>query len=74
MRRTLFSLFVSMLWLGSMTTAAFAQAAGAKVDDISGAWILIELFPDETHAHRISLQVADANESSANESSANESS
>lgn len=59
MRRALFSLFVSMLWLGSLTTAALAQAAGAKGDDISGAWILIELFPDETHAHRMSLQVAD---------------
>jgi len=26
--------------------------------DISGAWILIELFPDETRAHRMNLQVA----------------
>ena len=59
MRRTLFSLFISLLWLGSLTTAAHAQASGVKGADISGAWILIELFPDETHTHRMSLQVAD---------------
>jgi amidase len=59
MRRVLFSLLISLLWLGSLTAAALAQAAGAKGSDISGAWILIELFPDETHTHRMSLQVAD---------------
>jgi hypothetical protein len=59
MRRALFSLLISLLWLGSLTAAALAQAAGAKGSDISGAWILIELFPDETHTHRMSLQVAD---------------
>src|SRR5262249_48246222 len=59
MRRTLFSLSVSLLWLGSLTTAAIAQAAGAKDNGVSGAWILIEQFPDETHTHRMSLQVAD---------------
>ena len=59
MRRAFFSLFVSLLWFGSLTTAALAQAAGAKGADISGAWILIELFPDETHTHRMSLQIAD---------------
>ena len=58
MRCALFSLFVSLLWLGSLTTAGLAQAAGAKGADISGAWILIEVFPDETHTHRMSLQVA----------------
>lgn len=36
MRRALISLFVSMLWLGSLATAALAQAAGAKGDDLSG--------------------------------------
>ena len=45
MRRALFSLFVSLLWLGSLTAAALAQAAGAKGADISGAWILTENFP-----------------------------
>jgi acetamidase/formamidase len=59
MRRVLFSLLISLLWLGSLTAAALAQAAVAKGADISGAWILIELFPDETHTHRMSLQVAD---------------
>jgi hypothetical protein len=59
MRRVLFSLLISLLWLGSLSAAALAQAAGAKGADISGAWILIELFPDETHTHRMSLQVAD---------------
>src|SRR5262245_60357616 len=59
MRRALISLFVSMLWLGSLATASLAQTAGAKSDDISGAWILVELFPDETHTHRMSLQVTD---------------
>ena len=44
---------------GAATVAAQSQAPGAKSDDISGAWILIELFPDETHTHRMSLQVAD---------------
>ena len=44
---------------GAAIVAAQSQAAGGKSDDISGAWILIELFPDETHTHRMSLQVAD---------------
>ncbi len=41
--------------------SAFAQTQNvtSKVDDISGPWILTEVFPDETHTHRMSLQVAD---------------
>jgi hypothetical protein len=58
MRRVLFSLVVSWLLLGSLATGVLGQATGAKNDDISGAWILIEQFPDETHAHRMNLQVA----------------
>src|SRR5262245_64398845 len=46
---------------GAATIAAQSQVAGAKSDAISGAWILIELFPTETHTHRMSLQVADNN-------------
>ena len=61
MRRALFSLFVSLLWLGSLTAAALAQAASAKGVDISGAWILTEQFPGETHTHRMSVQVAGGN-------------
>ncbi len=59
MRRVFFSLFVSLLWFCSLTASALAQAAGAKSGDISGAWILIELFHGDTHTHRMSLQVAD---------------
>jgi amidase len=58
MLRALLSMFISILWLGSATTAALAQSSGAKGADISGAWILTEQFPGETHTHRMSLQVA----------------
>jgi hypothetical protein len=57
MRCSIFSLFVSLLCLGSLTTAALAQAAGGKGDDISGAWILTEQFPGETRVYRTRLQV-----------------
>jgi acetamidase/formamidase len=50
-------MFISILWLGSATTAALAQSSGAKGADISGAWIFTEQFPGETHTHRMSLQV-----------------
>jgi amidase len=33
------------------------QGQQSKVADISGAWVLIERFPDETHAHRMNLEV-----------------
>jgi acetamidase/formamidase len=57
MRRALFSIFISILWLGSATTVALAQPSSAKGADISGAWILTEQFPGETRVHRMSLQV-----------------
>jgi acetamidase/formamidase len=50
-------MFISILWLGSATTAALAQPSGAKGADISGAWILTEQFPGETRVYRMSLQV-----------------
>ncbi len=41
------------------TVSIHAQAVSANVNDLSGAWILTEQFPDETHTHRMSLQVVD---------------
>src|SRR5262245_6257585 len=58
MQRTLFSLFGSTVWLCSLPTATLAQTAVTKNDDISGAWIVTEQFPDETRVRRLSLQVA----------------
>jgi acetamidase/formamidase len=47
---------LSVLLIG-LTQSAQAQATAAKSDNISGAWILIEQFPGETHAHRMKLEV-----------------
>ena len=41
-----------------LITPAIAQVSSTKETDIAGAWILIEQFKDETHAHRIVLEVA----------------
>ncbi len=57
MRRVHFSLLVSSLLFVSLTTAALAQAAAPKSDDISGAWILTEQYPDESRVRRLNLQV-----------------
>src|SRR5262245_43692367 len=50
---------VSVLLTGLLSVSAQAQGGAAKMEDISGAWILIELFHDETHTHRMSLQVTE---------------
>jgi amidase len=52
-------ILVTLFLAGLLSLPSFAQATAAKRDDISGAWILIERFHDETHAHRMNLQVAD---------------
>ena len=48
----------AVLLLLSLLTPALGQGSPAKDGDIAGAWILIEQFKDETHAHRMSLEVA----------------
>ncbi len=51
-------ILISVLLIASLAASVQAQGAVTKSDDISGAWILIEQFPDETHAHRMSLEVS----------------
>lgn len=41
-----------------LTMIGQGQVSGARDSDISGAWILIEQFRDETHAHRMHLEAA----------------
>src|SRR5688572_2786756 len=41
----------------SFLLTSFNQGEQTKARDISGAWILIEQFPDERHAHRMNLEV-----------------
>ena len=48
----------AVMLLLSLITPVFSQGSPAKHGDIAGAWILIEQFKDETHAHRMSLEVA----------------
>ncbi|MEK6321099.1 MAG: acetamidase/formamidase family protein [Acidobacteriota bacterium] len=48
---------LSILFVALLLTT-FDQGQETKIGDISGAWILIEQFRDETHAHRMSLEVA----------------
>lgn len=47
---------LSVLIVASLLTT-FNQTQQTKIGDLSGAWILIERFPDETHAHRMKLEV-----------------
>jgi amidase len=47
----------SLLLTGLLSAVSSAQEAPAKSYDISGTWILVEQFRDETRAHRMSLQV-----------------
>lgn len=49
---------VAVLLLLSLNTPVLGQGRPAKDADIAGKWILIEQFKDETHAHRMSLEVA----------------
>ena len=51
-------ILVAVLLLFSLIASALGQGSSAKGADIAGAWILIEQFKDETHAHRMSLEVA----------------
>jgi amidase len=51
-------LCIALLLLASLTTAALGQTVGAKNDDLSGAWILTEQFPDETRVRRLNWQVS----------------
>jgi acetamidase/formamidase len=54
MQRILFFVLLA----SSFLVIAQAQGSAAKKEDLSGAWILTELFPGETHTHRMSLQAA----------------
>jgi acetamidase/formamidase len=49
-------ILVTALALGLLTMPAQGQVAGSQ--QIAGDWILIEQFPDETHAHRMGLEVS----------------
>jgi acetamidase/formamidase len=53
MRTLIFVLLISSTFISAHT-----RGNAAKKDDISGDWILTELFPGETHTHRMSLQLA----------------
>jgi amidase len=53
MRRNL----VTALVIGLLIISHREQVTAGPREDIGGAWILIEQFKDETHAHRMSLQV-----------------
>jgi amidase len=55
MLRILFSILLT----GLLSVPSFAQAAAAKRDDISGAWILTAQISGETQTQRMSLQVTD---------------
>jgi amidase len=48
-----------ILLTGLLSVPSLAQADAAKRDDISGAWIFIERFHDETYTRRLNLQVTD---------------
>lgn len=48
----------AVLLLLSLIMSALCKGSPAKDADIAGEWILIEQFKDETHAHRMSLEVA----------------
>src|SRR5215813_6009093 len=41
----------------SLSAVALAQNTASKNSELSGEWVLIEQFKDETHAHRMSLAV-----------------
>jgi len=47
----------SALLICCVTASAQDRGAAGKKDDISGSWILVELFADETHHHRMTLEV-----------------
>lgn len=51
-------IYLVALLLLSMISVAFGQAGSVKSVEIAGNWILIEQFKDETHAHRMSLELA----------------
>src|SRR6185295_9463300 len=48
--------FVALLALSVNAAQQDRRATGSE-NDISGQWILVEKFRDETHVHRISLEV-----------------
>ena len=48
---------LAVLLLLSLIATPLAKGSQAKDADVSGEWILIEQFKDETHAHRMNLQV-----------------
>ena len=51
-------IYIVALLLLSMITVAFGQAGSANSAEIAGNWILIEQFKDETHAHRMTLELS----------------
>jgi acetamidase/formamidase len=53
----MFRVLISALLICCVTASAQDRGATGKKDDISGQWLLIEQFRDETHVHRISFEV-----------------
>ena len=51
-------ILISALLIGSLAISAQDRDKAGKKDDVSGQWILTEQFPNETHVHRMSLEVA----------------
>ncbi|MCI0387396.1 MAG: acetamidase/formamidase family protein [Acidobacteria bacterium] len=50
-------ILISTLLITCMTASAQDRSSAGKRDDLSGSWILIEQFRDETHHHRMNLEV-----------------
>ena len=51
-------ILLTTLLLALLTMLAQAQGGAASNEAIAGDWILTEQFPDETHTHRMSLEVS----------------
>ncbi len=49
--------FISALLFCGVTASAQERGTAEKRDNISGSWILVEHFSDETHHHRMTLEV-----------------
>jgi amidase len=49
---------ITAFFICCLTASAQDRGAAGKKDDISGPWILLERFPDETRVRRMNLEVA----------------
>src|SRR4030095_14513173 len=50
-------MLISALLMGMLSTSAPDRGTAGNQGSLSGPWILTEHFPDDTHVHRMSLEV-----------------